>query len=101
VPVKIRDDSGLPQGIHPRLRGVQPSRPDPAAAGPSAGKPSGDRVELSDQARALHAAKEALSQLPEVRQDLVKDLRERVKAGTYAVPADKIAERMLGEGLFG
>ena len=98
--MKIRDDNGLPQDIQPRLRAVQPSRSDPKAEDPSAAKPADDQVELSDMARALHAAKEALSQLPKVRQDKVAALKEKVKAGEYDVPAAKVAIQMLDEGLF-
>lgn len=99
--MKIRDDNGILRGIPPHPQPVQPNRPDPKVQTPSVGKPSEDRVELSDRARALHVAKEALSRLPEVRRDRVEALRHAVKAGVYQVPGEKIAERMLSEGLFG
>ena len=98
--MKIRDDNGLSKGIQPHLRTVQPSRSDSKAEGSAVGKPAGDRVELSDQARALFAAKDALSQLPEVRQDKVNILKEQVKAKKYDVPAADLAVQMLAEGLF-
>ena len=98
--MKIQDDSGLPKGIQPRLSAVQRSQSDPKAEGPSAGKPAGDQVELSNKARAMHAAKEALAQLPGVRQDKVATLKEQVKAGKYNVPAADVAVQMLAEGLF-
>jgi negative regulator of flagellin synthesis FlgM len=53
-------------------------------AGRSAGeyaRPS-DRVELSDRARLLSK----LAALPEVRQDLIDDIRARIVAGTYDTP---------------
>ena len=98
--MKIRDDNGLPKSLQPRMRAVQSNRSDAMAEGASAGKTAGDQVELSDKARALHAAKEALSQLPEVRQDRVADLNAQVKSGQYEVPAAKVAIQMLAESLF-
>ncbi len=99
--MKIRDDNGIHRGIPPQARPVKASQPDSRTQTSSAGDAAGDRVELSDRARALHVAKEALSRLPEVRQDRVEAIRRTVKAGAYQVPGEKIAERMLGEGLFG
>ena len=98
--MKIRDDHGLPRGIPPQPRPVQGTRPDPGAD-PSAPAPkTGDRVELSEKARALRVAHAALSQLPPVRTEKVESLKQAVQAGTYQVPAEKVAERMLGDGLF-
>lgn len=57
-------------------------------------------MEVSEKARALRAAHEALSQLPAVRTEKVESLKQSIKAGAYQVPAEKVAERMLGDGLF-
>jgi flagellar biosynthesis anti-sigma factor FlgM len=100
VRVKIRDDNGILRGGAADTRAIQASQADPARRNAPAGKASADRVELSDQARALFVAKEALSALPDVRRDRVELLRQAVKAGAYHVPAEKIAERMLADGLF-
>lgn len=99
--MKIQNDKGIPGGIPPQPRPVQGSQLDrPVQASPGQ-RPTADRVELSDRARALHAAREALSQLPQIRQDRVEALKRLVVAGTYGVPGEKVAERMLAEGLFG
>ncbi len=98
--MKIRDDDGMPRGIQPQPRPIEAGRLDSKPQASTSGKPVADRVELSDRARSLHLAQEALSRLPEIRQDRVEALRQMVKAGTYHVPSDKIADRMLGEGLF-
>ena len=98
--MKIRDDNGLPRGIPPRPQSVQGSRSDSNASSQRAGVPAGDRVELSDQARTLQVAQGALAQLPEVRTEKVQAIKQMVMAGTYHVPGEKVAERMLGEGLF-
>lgn len=98
--MKIRDDNGMPRSVPPRPRSVQGPQADPKSTpSPTAGS-VGDRVELSDRARKLQVAREALSQLPEVRQEKVQALKQLVKSGAYEVPGEKVAERMLGEGLF-
>jgi negative regulator of flagellin synthesis FlgM len=98
--VKIQDDNGTLQGIPAQARGIQAGQADLRKKNLSAAKDTGDRVELSDQARALYVANEALSALPEIRQDVVEPLKAAVKSGAYRVPGEKIAERMLAEDLF-
>ncbi len=45
-------------------------------------------------------AKKAAAEVPDVREDKVKDIMERMKAGTYNVSiedvAENLAERLLG-----
>jgi negative regulator of flagellin synthesis FlgM len=100
VPVKIHDDSGMPRSIPNHARPVQGSRPDPNSDSQTIRRAGQDRVELSDRARALLVAKEALSQTPPVRAEKVEALKQMVRDGAYQVPAEKVAARMLGEGLF-
>ena len=38
-------------------------------------------------------------EIPEVRQDRVDELRDRIGQGRYAVDADALAERLLDEAL--
>jgi len=40
-----------------------------------------------------------LDELPDVRQDKVAKLRKQIEQGCYKVDAEKVAERMLEEGL--
>jgi negative regulator of flagellin synthesis FlgM len=61
---------------------------------------SGDRIELSDRARALLVASDAIAKLPDIRVDKVESFKQLVKEGKYHVSGEKIAERLLGEGLF-
>jgi len=99
--VKIQDDAAITRGMQSQPRPIEANRLDSKAQAPSAEYPGTDRVELSDRARALHVAREALSRLPEIRQDRVEALKQMVQAGTYQVSSEEIAERMLAEGLFG
>ncbi len=55
----------------------------------------GDRVSLSSSAR-LHTAAHAVAMnAPEMRQEKVDTLKERVDSGTYTVNARKVAEKLV------
>lgn len=66
----------------------------PHAAG-AAGAGQADQVQFSGRAMDLARARTALSQAPDVRADVVADLKARVAAGQYAVPADALAGTLL------
>ncbi len=66
----------------------------PQAVGP-AGAGRADQVQFSGRAMELAKARTALSQAPDVRTDVVADLKARVAAGQYAVPAEALAETLL------
>lgn len=59
----------------------------------------GDSVSLSPQARWLQAAREALADLPEIREERVAAIRAQIEAGAYEVDGEKIADKMIAEGL--
>ncbi len=42
---------------------------------------------------------QVVREIPEVRQDRVDELRDRIGQGRYAVDADALAERLLDEAL--
>lgn len=98
--MKIRNEDGIgrnsPHGPQP----VQGGRLDSSARTSGIAKDGGDRVELSDKARALLVASDAIAQLPHIRADKVESLKQSIKDGSYHVPGEKIAERILGEGVF-
>lgn len=98
--MKIRNDDGISRGMAQTPQPVQGGKLDPHAQASRSGKTGGDRVELSDRARALHVASESLEKTPQIRMDRVEPLKRMIKDGTYHVPGEKIAERLLGEGLF-
>jgi negative regulator of flagellin synthesis FlgM len=56
-----------------------------------------DSVSLSSDVAAIDAAREAIGALPDVRQEKIEALRREIQAGTYHVPAEKIAEKILKE----
>jgi flagellar biosynthesis anti-sigma factor FlgM len=59
----------------------------------------GDSVSLSPQARFLQSAREALGEVPEIREEKVAAIRAQIEAGTYKVDGEKIAGKMIAEGL--
>lgn len=55
------------------------------------------KVNLSEKARGVEELKRILSEMPDVRDAKVAELRRAIKDGTYEVNADLVAERMLQE----
>jgi negative regulator of flagellin synthesis FlgM len=56
-------------------------------------------VNLSTTAKDVQNLKNAISKLPDVREEKVQALRDQIEKGTYRVDADKVAEKMVGESL--
>lgn len=85
--------------------GVQQSDKTDVAAGQAGKKaapaPAADQVVLSEQARALAAARQAVAAAPDVREEKVADIEQRLADGTYSVSpsvlARKILDQVLGE----
>lgn len=98
--MKIRNEDGLGRNIPHGPQQVKGNRLDSSGRTSGPTKESGDRVELSDKARALLVASDAIGKLPKIREDKVEALKQSIKDGTYHVPGEKIAERILGEGVF-
>ena len=87
--------------IQPPLSGVQGAGGRRDASGPESSHDApGDRVELSDTARASQQARQLLDGLPEVRLDKVAELRAKIEGGFYNIRGEQVAVRMLGQGLF-
>lgn len=55
-----------------------------------------DTVSLSTASRDLQLAKDAVEASPEIRQDRVNPIKQKIADGTYEINTDKIAERMIG-----
>ena len=54
-----------------------------------------DSVTLSDDARSLAAAHEAVKQAPDVREAKVADIKKQVDSGTYDVPSKVLARKIV------
>jgi flagellar biosynthesis anti-sigma factor FlgM len=101
VAVKIQDDKGISRGVSQNAQAMSTGRVEPGTQNAEARRTSQDRAEFSDRARALLVASDALTNLPQIRTDKVDQLKQLVKSGTYWVPGEKVADRILGEGLLG
>lgn len=72
----------------------------PRAASRSSKSDSSDKLEISSLGKDYQVARKASSEASDIREDKVKDIMERMKAGTYNVSvedvAENLAERLLG-----
>ncbi|MDL2316516.1 flagellar biosynthesis anti-sigma factor FlgM [Desulfovibrio sp. OttesenSCG-928-A18] len=62
--------------------------------------PRGDRVTLSSSALLHTAARSAVSATPELRQEKVDAVKERLASGEYSIDAKNIAEKLLRDEAF-
>jgi len=72
-----------------------------AASGRAAGGDgaSGGRVALSGEARGMLAIKQAVDEVPDVREGRVADLKTQVASGTYDVRGQLVAQALARETL--
>jgi negative regulator of flagellin synthesis FlgM len=54
-----------------------------------------DSVTLSESARSLAAARDAVQNAPDVREQKVAEIKQQVTSGTYTVSARVLARKML------
>lgn len=57
------------------------------------------KAEISTKGKDFAKAREVAAKAPDVREDRVSDLKERIASGKYKVSADAIADRMVDEHL--
>jgi negative regulator of flagellin synthesis FlgM len=70
---------------------------DAAQPGGQPAQESGDKVNLSSQAREVQKASEMLKSMPDVRTDKVEKVKMEVEKGTYKVVGAQVATDMLKE----
>lgn len=58
-----------------------------------------DKLNVSNDAQAYLIARQAINNVPDVREQKVAELENRVKSGTYEIKDEDIAEKMLGRTL--
>ncbi len=63
----------------------------------NANKVDKDEFEISEFGRDLNVARKAAKETPDVRQELVDDIKARFQAGKYEVNTSAIADKLLGE----
>lgn len=58
-----------------------------------------DTVVISDAAREIQETRKKLDEIPDVREAKVSQLRSQIQNGTYNIDNEKIAGKMIKEGL--
>ena len=58
-----------------------------------------ERVDLSAEAKDFQRIRQMLDQIPDVREEKVQELKDRIESGNYKVDSGKVAAKMLGESL--
>ena len=54
-----------------------------------------DKLELSQAGKDYQVAKGAVKEAPDIRMDLVNDIKERLANGTYNVSDEDLADKLL------
>ena len=55
-----------------------------------------DKVEISQIGKDFQIAKQAVSQVSDIREDRVSAIREQMASGTYNVSMEDVADKLLG-----
>jgi len=58
-----------------------------------------EKVDLSTQAKDIQQVKNALTKVPDVREEKVQEIKNQVENGTYNVSGEEIAGKMVGESI--
>ena len=64
---------------------------------PSSVSTQTDKLEISSKAKEMQAARSKLAELPDVREDLVNELKQRIQDGSYMPDGDKIVVGIIEE----
>lgn len=54
-----------------------------------------DKLEISQAGKDYQVAKQAVSNAPDIRQDKVEDIKQRLANGTYNVSDEDLADKLL------
>ena len=57
--------------------------------------PDRDEAELSDMARVMSKIHAELEDAPEIRAELVEELRSKIESGSYQIPLDELVNRLI------
>ena len=58
-----------------------------------------DEVSISDEGKVMHHAMQALSSIPDVREEKVQSVRQRAQAGTYEASGKEIVKKLFSRGV--
>ena len=58
-----------------------------------------DEVSISDEGKVMHRAMQALSSIPDVREEKVQSVRQRIQAGTYEASGKEIVRKVFSRAV--
>jgi flagellar biosynthesis anti-sigma factor FlgM len=73
---------------------------DRAYNAPNGGAAFAEGFSMSAAAKEFQAVRQAMAQTPDARHELVEEIKARIAAGNYSVPAGVLAEKMVNSGFF-
>jgi negative regulator of flagellin synthesis FlgM len=56
-----------------------------------------DSLEISQTAKDYQIAKQILVHVPDIREDKVNDIKERIEAGTYDISMEDVADKLVNQ----
>ena len=56
-----------------------------------------DQLQISSLGKDIQTAKSAVANAPDVREDMVSDIKSQIDAGTYSVDSDSFAEKLFAK----
>ncbi|MFO8241092.1 MAG: flagellar biosynthesis anti-sigma factor FlgM [Dissulfuribacterales bacterium] len=59
-----------------------------------------EKVSISSISRDIKLAQKAIAELPDIREEKVRGLKEQIEQGTYIVSGEKIAEKIFSDFSF-
>jgi len=84
------------QGENNPLMRIQKTQAKTSCTGPKLTKPTlSNSVEISRLASELSGIEEKLKQVPDVREEKVAELKQRIESGNYQVDLNKLAEILI------
>ena len=86
-----------PRVLKAQLDKVQGAR----GAGKAGSVRASDELHLSDEATEMQYVKERVSNLPDMRTNLVKQFKRQVEAGSYEVKGSEVVDSMFASALQG
>ncbi|HOJ20695.1 MAG TPA: flagellar biosynthesis anti-sigma factor FlgM [Armatimonadota bacterium] len=90
--MRIEDIASIGSTHHP-----EPEPPAPALRRAAPAARAEDSAEISQRAREVQKAKDAILALPETREARIAEIRARLKRGEYTISSRDIADRMFDE----
>ncbi len=54
-----------------------------------------DKLEISQVGKDYQAAKQIVAQTPDIREDKVQEIKQRMEAGNYSVSSEELAKKLV------